>query len=500
MLKNLIIDCYTDEPSGLGAPPYLSVHSRYLAGALNLTHQDYEYINIDDLRHAHGENIEINDSYNKRTINHTSAPNEVLEYLNEADIIYVVMGCFVDYNYLSCEPPTFHEVEDLLKSYRNKEIILMYALGSKIVTREELDKTLPKKLFSKVIFGNFYNYILFNNENDYLPHYDKLKDVAISSADIVSRIPRPLIYEIETAIGCNRKPGCKFCIESIRGINHTSRPVEDIVSEIKSLYSKGVKYFRLGRQPNFFAYYNSSPEKIEELFVKIWENCPEIKVLHIDNVSPHNVNTTQGKRIAEIVAKYCTSGNIAPFGIESFDPHVRELNNLNGSLNDIFESIEIINNVGRSISQDGTRQFLPGINIIYGLEGQTQNTLKYNLNSFKQILDKYYVRRIFVRNLTSPHGEQFGENNKEGFDDFKKQIVEKFSLPMLKKVYPLNTIIMHERVEMYLNGDSILRQMGTCPERVVIKNTKLKLDDFYTIKVIGYIADRILLGEIICKE
>ena len=53
---------------------------------------------------------------------------------------------------------------------------------------------------------------------------------------------------------------------------------------------------------------------------------------------------------------------------------------------------------------------------------------------------------------------------------------------------------------MYKDGDSILRQMGTCPERIVIKNKKLDLDDFYTIKVVGYISDRVLLGEIICKE
>ena len=53
-MKNLIVDCYTDEPSGLGAPPYLSVHSRYLAGALKFTNQEYEYINIDVLSLASG--------------------------------------------------------------------------------------------------------------------------------------------------------------------------------------------------------------------------------------------------------------------------------------------------------------------------------------------------------------------------------------------------------------------------------------------------------------
>lgn len=499
-MKNLIVDCYTDEPSGLGAPPYLSVHSRYLAGALKFTNQEYEYINIDDLRFASGEEIWNDNTLNKRVINHTKEISETENILLSAERIFVIMGCFVDYSYLSCEPPTFTEIEKLLSSYRNKEIILMYALGSKIISKEELDKALPKNLFDKVIFGNFYNYILFGNENDYLPHYEVLSKISVCSADIVKRLPRPLIYEIETATGCNRKPGCKFCIESIRGINHTSRPVDDIVAEMKSLYSEGVRYFRLGRQPNFFAYFNTSPNKVEELFQKIWTNCPEIKVLHIDNVSPHNVNTSSGKKIAEIVAKYCTSGNIAPFGVESFDPKVRSINNLNGSVEDIMKSIEIINEVGSKITDEGTRQFLPGINIIYGLEGQSEDTLQYNLEAFSYILEHYYVRRIFVRNLTSPHGELFGEKQKSGFETFRTKIVDKFSLPMLKKVYPMNTILKHERVEMVINGNSILRQMGTCPERVVVKNKILNLDDFYTIKIVGYISDRVLMGEIICKE
>ena len=52
-------------------------------------------------------------------------------------------------------------------------------------------------------------------------------------------------------------------------------------------------------------------------------------------------------------------------------------------------------------------------------------------------------------------------------------------------------------MEMYENGDSILRQMATCPVRVVIKNKKLVLDSFYNIKVIGYVGNRILLGEVL---
>ena len=42
-----ILDCYTDEPAGLGVPPYLGTYPRYIAGYLN---EDVNYITIDDLR------------------------------------------------------------------------------------------------------------------------------------------------------------------------------------------------------------------------------------------------------------------------------------------------------------------------------------------------------------------------------------------------------------------------------------------------------------------
>ena len=60
---------------------------------------------------------------------------------------------------------------------------------------------------------------------------------------------------------------------------------------------------------------NNSSEHIEKLFKDIWKSCPEIKTLHIDNVGPQDVNTPNGEKIAEIVAKYCTDGNITPFGV-----------------------------------------------------------------------------------------------------------------------------------------------------------------------------------------
>ena len=68
---------------------------------------------------------------------------------------------------------------------------------------------------------------------------------------------------------------------------------------------------------------------------------------------------------------------------------------------------------------------------------------------------------------------------------------------MLKEVFPIGLKISELRMEMYKEGNSILRQMGTCPIRVVVVNKKLELDKFYEVKVIGYIGNRTIIGEVI---
>ena len=154
MKYDVIVDCYTDEPSGLGVPPFLSVHSRYIAGALEEQKRKYYYLTIDDLRYNNGEKHN-KDSYNKRIINTTKNKDNVFDILNNADNIYVVMGCFVKYEYVSAEPPSFLEVEELLRKYSANKL-LFYSLGGNELTRENVRKTVPQGLFDEIIFGNTY--------------------------------------------------------------------------------------------------------------------------------------------------------------------------------------------------------------------------------------------------------------------------------------------------------------------------------------------------------
>jgi len=49
-MKFLILDGYTDEPAGLGVPPYIGMYPRYAAGVLYKFKHDVDYITIDKLR------------------------------------------------------------------------------------------------------------------------------------------------------------------------------------------------------------------------------------------------------------------------------------------------------------------------------------------------------------------------------------------------------------------------------------------------------------------
>ena len=61
------------------------------------------------------------------------------------------------------------------------------------------------------------------------------------------------------------------------------------------------------------------------------------------------------------------------------------------------------------------------------------------------------VRRVFVRKLTSPFGEQFDTYTMDNLEEFKNwstTIEKDFIVPMLEKVFPIGLIISDLRMEM----------------------------------------------------
>jgi radical SAM superfamily enzyme with C-terminal helix-hairpin-helix motif len=127
--KIVILDCYTDEPSGYGVRPYLGTHQLHLSQALHSQGLDHFYLTIDDLRYCSRGILGDSENTDLSTYNRTRNCDAALQILHDAKIIYIVMGCFVDYTYFSAIPPKSNEVYDYLKSTHGKKV-LFYVLGA----------------------------------------------------------------------------------------------------------------------------------------------------------------------------------------------------------------------------------------------------------------------------------------------------------------------------------------------------------------------------------
>lgn len=182
---------------------------------------------------------------------------------------------------------------------------------------------------------------------------------------------------------------------------------------------------------------------------------------------------------------------------------VRKINTLNATANQIIKAIAILNEYGKKKGENGEPRFLPGINLIHGLSGQRPETLKYNLHYLGEILKKYEIQRFFYRKLCSPFGVSMKEispkKEDEKYKEWREQLYKNFAIPMLKKVFPKGTVLKNVRVEVWKKGNSILRRLGTCPPRIVVRNKLLPIGKEYDITVKGILAHRMLIGEPLAK-
>ena len=160
-----------------------------------------------------------------------------------------------------------------------------------------------------------------------------------------------------------------------------------MVEEVRLLAAAGVRHLRLGQQTCFFSYANRNVAAIESLLAGVRDACPELEVLHIDNADPLAVASPVGRRIAALVAAYCSEGNCAPMGIETFDRVVVERNALTCTPEILMRAVEHVNDAGAARGAGGLPMLLPGLNLIYGLPGETDRTHAANLAGLMRIFD-----------------------------------------------------------------------------------------------------------------
>ncbi|MBU0758590.1 MAG: hypothetical protein KKF44_11080, partial [Nanoarchaeota archaeon] len=113
-----ILDCYTDEPAGLGVPPYIGTYPRYIFGKLSHEDHDVKYLTIDDLRLSvkyDGKRRNKEDEIKTDIRIYNITKNNAHEILKKTDVLIVIAGVHVPGKYLSAYPGTVKEAVDLLK-------------------------------------------------------------------------------------------------------------------------------------------------------------------------------------------------------------------------------------------------------------------------------------------------------------------------------------------------------------------------------------------------
>ncbi len=478
-----LVDGYVDEPTCLGVPPYVSIYPRYIAGAIWTRNPKTEilYHTIDQVRE--------------------SFQNAQHHWL-KTDLIILIAGMIVPGKYVGGTPISVREARELFSVPELEDIPKLLVgpwakfgcglEGGKLALSSEV----LRPPFDYIVTGDPEQVIAEALEPDTtlesvnvdLTRTDasEIEDFVQRGVSIVQQYPGfsngHIICEIESYRGCPRfiTGGCTFCVEPSYGPPQQRSP-DAIAGEIQALYELGIRAFRIGHQADLFTYGSKemsevefptpNPDAIADLFSKVRNGSPDLNVLHIDNVNPGTIarHPDESREVAKVIMKYHTPGDVAAFGVESTDPEVIRRNNLKASMDEVIEAVRILNEVGSVREPWGLPHLLPGINLLYGLPGESKKTLEYNMEFLKHILDEgLMVRRINIRQVIGLSGtglfQDTGKKIKRNqFFRHREEIRDTIDIEMIKRVAPEGTVLNSVFVDGVTGKSLLLRQLGTYP-------------------------------------
>ncbi|WP_243637270.1 radical SAM protein [Aeropyrum pernix] len=478
--KLLIVDGYNDEPGGLGVPPYIDVYPRYIAGALWSVDKSIrvDYVDVDRFRE------------NKNWLYRASL----------YDAVVFIAGVVVPGRYIGARPAEPEELIMWAKIIDGPLKILAgpaakWGLGVRGGSIAYPPWKFKREGFNVLVTGDVEEYFLdlalYGAEKAdpgrVREDYSIVDKVAPLGARIVKRHPsygRNLVAEIETYRGCARwvSGGCSFCVEPLRGRPIQRRP-EAIAREVEALYRAGVLHFRLGRQADILVYGSPAldseewpppnPRELEKLFTGVRSAAPGLRVLHIDNVNPGTIvrYPVASEKALKVIVKLHTPGDVAAMGLETADPKVARINNLNTHPEDVLEAVRIVNRVGAVRGWNGMPHLLPGINFILGLPGERSETYRLNREFLETLLnERLLVRRVNVRRiLVLPvarayrMGAGIGGRREKLASSFVKWVRSVFDPKMLSMVAPRDTVLRGLWVEECVDSICYSRQPGSYP-------------------------------------
>jgi len=480
-----LVDGYVDEPAHFGVPPYISTYPRYTAGAIvdaGVPEGKVTYHTIDELR---------DDSARWRDV-------------EEADLFVYLGGMTVPGKYVGGTPAEPDEVRKLAWTADGTSLMggpVKFGVGDENAggtetERDDLD-------FDFVAKGDVeaaaYDLLDGGLEgfNDRMRDNEEIDRWAAKGAFVIEQHPNHpeyLIAEMETSRGCPYR--CSFCTEPLYG-NPSFRRPESVVSEVETLYDRGARHFRLGRQADILAYGGDgekpNPDALRELYGGIREVAPDLETLHLDNMNP--ITVVEWPELARegirVIAEHNTPGDTAAFGLESADPLVQAENNLNVTAEECFRAVKIVNEEagwrpgedreahrasiasGETASDAANRlpKLLPGINLLHGLKGERRETFEHNKAFLERVYDAgLMLRRVNIRQVMAFDGTEMSDvgadianDHKRLFKQYKTEVREEIDNPMLRRLAPAGTVLPDVHLEYHQDGKTFGRQLGTYP-------------------------------------
>ncbi|MCD6386703.1 MAG: helix-hairpin-helix domain-containing protein, partial [Methanophagales archaeon] len=414
---------------------------------------------------------------------------------SECDILIVIAGAVVPGKYLGGVPLSKRELPRVACGRMN---ILVGPITLELTKneREELHQfEIVEFPFEERLFELLCN--IFHADAEF-----NLNEFALRGAEVVRFHPEfpHVICEMETYRGCYWSK-CSFCVERFQ--RFMMREAKCVLAEFERLYSLGVRHFRLGRQTDFLTYmadFNEDfpkpePEKMRSFHEAIWRLCPEIKTLHLDNINPKTIamHPEESRAVLKTIVRFQTAGNVAVFGMETADERVVRANNLAAMPEEVLFAVEMVNSLGRERGANGMPKFLPGLNFVTGLKGETKETYEKNYEFLNMLLERnLLLRRINIRQVKILPGTpmaEFGYKNvrkhKKYFKIFKRKVREYIDREMLRRILPLGTILRDLRCEVRKGKVTFARQFGSYPLLVGIIG-EYERNNYVNAKVIDY--------------
>ena len=459
----LLVDGYIDDPAALGVPPYISPIVRAIAGAaLDAGADRLEYVTVDMIRRG--------------------------ARIPSADVSVVMSGNTVPGKYLRSMPMSVRELEALFPRLSGWRLIGGSAADTEVAERFDF-------VIRKDLAASLYDGMSGREVGERYRTLDEWNRWMMLGADIVEQhqdFPEPLIAEVESYRGCHRwsTGGCSYCIEPLKG-RPLMRSPSDIIGEAQRLRDLGVINLRVGGQTCIVSYGSEddspvprpNPEAVAELFEGL--KALEFDVLHVDNANAAVISSyhDESEQVLETLAHCCTDGNVLALGMETADPRVVIENNLNSTSEQVLDAVRKINRIGGERGPNGLPRLLPGINIVCGLDGETADTYRMDMDLLRTVRDEgLMVRRINIRQVLPIRREFDVRVDQRRFKRFKEEVRSDIDRVMLERVAPYGTVLRDVYMEIHDGNTTFGRQIGSYPLLVGIPY-KVDLDTFQDVFV-----------------